>query len=317
MKFSISSNIILAFISVCLFASACKSDSSAGSDDELGKLEAAIVGDPSAENVKTYLEKAKDFITKNKEDKSAIKPVLQKASDISLKHNQPFSAISFLMPLIKDFPNDSGKNKNLLDLAKLMQTVKKDHVAISLYKSLQRSNQSFEDKALDQLASSFDGTAEAYVDTIMVNIFTDPNEFGLNKDNSLKFVDVAEAYALANPNSDQSAQYLYKAAEVSRSIRTFPKTLTIYDWMIESYPNYSKTPTVVFLKGFLLDNELKNLDLAKQTYETFIDRYPEHELASHVKFLIENIGKTDEEILELITKKDGVANTADSSNEKK
>ena len=141
----------------------------------------------------------------------------------------------------------------------------------------------------------------------MHSIFTNPNEFGLNKENSLKFVDVAEAYSFANPNSDQSAQYLYKAAEVSRSIRTFPKTLTIYDWMIKDYPNFEKTPTVVFLKGFLLDNELKNLDLAKKSYEMFIDRYPNHELASHVKFLIENLGKSDEEILDLITNKENPA----------
>jgi len=304
----------------------CKNDGSATVDDKLGSLESALIADPSADNVKAYIENAKTFIAENKENKATIKPVLQKAANISLEHNQPFSAISFLMPLIKDYPAGKNNSKNILELAKLMQKVKKNHVAITLYKSYLQNNNSTKDTALDQLVSTTSGSAEAYVDTIMVSIFEDPNEFGLNKDNALKFVDVAEAYALANPsklmdpkdpNSFQAAQYLYKAAEVSRSIRTFPKTLTIYDWLIDTYPKYEKTPTVVFLKGFLLDNELKNLDLAKQSYEVFIERYPEHELASHVKFLIENLGKSDEEILDLITKQNGgatVPTTIDTEN---
>jgi len=299
-----------AFISILSYS--CKSDVAVDKDNPLGQLESALIADPSAENIKAYLDNAKTYISENKKDKDLIKPVLEKASKVSLDHNQPFGAISFLMPLIKDYPSDPKNGQHVLDLAKLMQKVKKDHVAITLYKSYLKTPNVSKDASLDQLISKQSGTTEAYVDTIMVNIFTDPNEFGLNKDNSLKFVDVAEAYALANPNTDQAAQYLYKAAEVSRSIRTFPKTLTIYDWMISDYPNYSKTPTVVFLKGFLLDNELKNLDLAKQSYEVFIDRYPEHELASHVKFLIENLGKTDEEILNLITKQKNSVTDASS-----
>lgn len=302
MNISNSVNFFWIVVSISLLSFACKSDGSAHQDNPLGQLESALTADPSAENIKAYLDNAKTYISDNKDDKNLIKPALEKASKVSLDHNQPFSAISFLMPLIKDYQNDANNSKHILELAKLMQKVKKDHVAITLYKSYLKAPNVSKNTSLDQLASMETGTTEAYVDTIMVNIFKDPNEFGLNKENALKFVDVAEAYALANPNTDQAAQYLYKAAEVSRSIRTFPKTLTIYDWIINDYPEYSKTPTIVFLKGFLLDNELKNLDLAKQSYELFIDRYPEHELASHVKFLIENLGKTDEEILNLITK---------------
>lgn len=304
MKLAFLNNLLISGIALALIASACKSDSSANVSDKLGQLESALISDPSPENVKNYLEEAKSFVSSNKDKLSTIKPVLEKASSISIEHNQPFSAISFLMPLIKDYPNDPESAGHILELAKLMQTVKKEHVAVTLYKSyISNFAGASKDAGLDQLIASNTSSTEAFVDTIMVNIFTNPDEFGLNKDNALKFVDVAEAYAFANPNTDQSAQYLYKAAEVSRSIRTFPKTLTIYDWLIKDYPNYEKTPTVVFLKGFLLDNELKNLDLAKQSYEMFIARYPQHELASHVKFLIENLGKSDEEILDLITNK--------------
>jgi len=302
MNISISANFFWIGLFISVLSISCKNDSGS-KDDVLGQLESAIISDPSADNIKSYIEQAKTFISDNKDDKAAIKPVLKKAANISLKYNQPFSAISFLMPLIKDYPSDAENESYTLELAKLMQKVKKDHVAITLYKSYLNSPNPTQVAALDQLISNENGTTEAYVDTIMVSIFDNPNEFGLNKENSLKFVDVAEAYALANPELDSlSALYLYKAAEVSRSMRTFSKTLTIYDWMIDAYPNNQKTPTVVFLKGFLLDNELKNLDLAKQTYETFIERYPDHDLASHVKFLIENLGKSDEEILNLITK---------------
>lgn len=53
-----------------------------------------------------------------------------------------------------------------------------------------------------------------------------------------------------------------------------------------------------FLEAFTYDNELKEVDVARQLYEQFIDKFPKDELADDAKFLLKNLGKSDDEILQ-------------------
>ena len=126
---------------------------------------------------------------------------------------------------------------------------------------------------------------------------------GINKDAAMQYVDACEAYALAYPDNKNTADNLFKAAEVAKSIRTFPKSLSLYDWIIEKYPNYEKAPTALFLKGFIIENNIKDDKKAGEIYRQFLSQYPKHDLADDVEFLIENIGKSDQEILEMIEAK--------------
>ena len=59
----------------------------------------------------------------------------------------------------------------------------------------------------------------------------------------------------------------------------------------------------MFLKAYVLENNLNDIERARETYNAFLAKYPTHHLADDVNFLLENLGKSDDEILELITKK--------------
>ena len=96
---------------------------------------------------------------------------------------------------------------------------------------------------------------DGYILEIGEKIFENADETGVNKANSQYYVDACEAYALANPNSVASPEFLYKAAEIARTLRTFPKALSLYDSINNKYPQYERAPTVLFLKGFLLENQ--------------------------------------------------------------
>ena len=39
-----------------------------------------------------------------------------------------------------------------------------------------------------------------------------------------------------------------------------------------------------------------------RVYNTFLARYPDHQLRDDVQFLLDNVGKTDEEIMDMIEK---------------
>ena len=80
--------------------------------------------------------------------------------------------------------------------------------------------------------------------------------------------------------------------------------MSLFDWMIDRYPNYEKSSNALFLKAYLLDEEYDRKDEARVIYEEFLEKFPDHQLASSAKFLLENIGKSDAEIYEMITNKE-------------
>jgi len=67
--------------------------------------------------------------------------------------------------------------------------------------------------------------------------------------------------------------------------------------LYDGYRSYEKAPQALFLAGFIYENDLKNLDKAKDMYNTFMKKYPNDTLAASVKFSLENLGKPADEII--------------------
>lgn len=134
-------------------------------------------------------------------------------------------------------------------------------------------------------------------------IFDNPGTNGINQNSSHAYADACDMFAKTFPDANQSPDLLFKAAEVVKSLKDFPRSIAMYDKIINKYPNYEKASTSLFLKGFIIENNMKNDDKALEIYNEFLTKFPDHDLADDVQFLIENLGKTDEEILEMIEAK--------------
>ena len=270
-------------------------------EQKLVDLENAMNENPSRENVNQYLLALSTYVTDHKDDKQKSMEMLQKGVDIGNKHNQLSRSAGFLQALVRNYYDAEGTADNIWSLAEIMEKMRKTHVANVLYNGLATQ---FKDHSKASDAKTKYSSQFSNLDTFLVKnfnqVFEDVDKFGVNQKAALRYVDVAEAYALVNPKNPETPAKLYQASEIARSIRTFQKALNLYDWILDKYPDYEKTPTVMFLKGFVLENELKQLDIAKDVYDDFLLKYPEHDLASSVKFLLENLGKPDEEILEFI-----------------
>lgn len=81
------------------------------------------------------------------------------------------------------------------------------------------------------------------------------------------------------------------------------KAVDFYLKVYNNYPDSSETPKALFYAGFLLANELQMYDSAKVVYNKFVKVFPENELSQHVKYELENIGLTPDEILKNNKKK--------------
>lgn len=85
-------------------------------------------------------------------------------------------------------------------------------------------------------------------------------------------------------------------AQIENAVKYY---LQVYN----KYPDSTDTPKALFYVGFLLANELEMYDSAKVVYNKFLKVYPDNELSQHVKYEIENIGLTPDQILNKNQKK--------------
>lgn len=119
-----------------------------------------------------------------------------------------------------------------------------------------------------------------------------------------EFIQTCEAFVQANPKNEKSAEYLLKSGETARTMKNYTKGIALYDRILKEYPSHAKAPQALFLKGFTLDNDMNQQDQAKAIYEAFLSKYPDDEFADDTKFLLENLGKTDDEIIKSFEKKE-------------
>ncbi len=295
---------LLSFALLLLSFAAC-TDQGHPEIDEISTLLAEATSNPTKESLNGYFAKVTSFIQEHKDDEALINPIMQEAARFAGSQKQHAKAIAYLIPLLRNSTTDCKSDPSqVLSLARSMSALNKKHAAKVIYKNYKTQYADAPtDQALEALMTDEVITLKAYVDSTFQQVFSDPDQYGLNRAAALKYVDVVEAYALSAPCDKASPEYLYKASEIARSIRTLPKALSIYDWLLEDYPDYEKTPTVFFLKGFILENDVKDEEAARKIYNEFLEKYPRHEMADDVKFLLENMGRSDEEILEFLENK--------------
>ena len=99
------------------------------------------------------------------------------------------------------------------------------------------------------------------------------------------------------PNDSLSPKYLHKAAELALAIDMSKEAISTLDTLIKRYPDYKYLPDAIFFKGFIQENHLKDFAAAEKTYKDFLKRFPNHELAAQVVVIIENIGKSPDEMV--------------------
>lgn len=125
-------------------------------------------------------------------------------------------------------------------------------------------------------------------------------------ENKKGVIDAKEAATMINlyinyvdgyPEAEESAAYLFKAADVSINVFHSQKTIDLFDRILNEYPDFEKAPQALFLKAFTYENYLNELEKARTTYELFLNKYPDHSFANDAQVSLDNLGKSPEEII--------------------
>ena len=283
---------------------ACKNEPAPQAMNGLEKLYKDYEVEPNAARAEIYLDSLIQYIPSIVEDKAKALPFLTKGVEVSMAQGLLSSAPGFLLPLLRNYPRLENRKQHLLQLGDVMYAIRKRHASNIVYKKLtadypndaeiSKKKGLIEEEALNQ---------EDYLTYLFDQLTINADKTGINKSAALKYVDAVEAFALVAPNDESVSRHLYGAAEVARSLRTFPKAMSLYDWILETYPESEKAPNVLFIKGFILEQDYNRDEEARAVYEQFLAKYPAHQMAESAQFILNNLGKTDEEILAEIEKK--------------
>lgn len=72
---------------------------------------------------------------------------------------------------------------------------------------------------------------------------------------------------------------------------------SLFYLVFEKYPESDDAPLGLFMAGFIQANELGDYRKATATYNTFLNNYPDHDMAISAKQELDNMGLTPDEIL--------------------
>ena len=135
-----------------------------------------------------------------------------------------------------------------------------------------------------------------------------------NKTKGDSLLKMYEDFNTRFPADSLSPVYLFKAANLTLTEGDGNKSLILLDQFVRNFPDHPKVPVCLFLKAFVYENILKNMDLAKKNYLLYIEKYPDGDFVKDAQMAVKNLGKTPEQMImefEAMQKLDSVR-TADS-----
>jgi len=125
-----------------------------------------------------------------------------------------------------------------------------------------------------------------------------------NIENMAKEKDAYIAFADKYPDDERAPEFLFKAgqsmgaiASQTKDVKMHEEAITIFKRIQDNYPKHHYAEEALFLSGFVYENHLGNIEKAKATYQEFIEKYPESELAEDAQFAINNLGVSPEDII--------------------
>jgi outer membrane protein assembly factor BamD (BamD/ComL family) len=112
-----------------------------------------------------------------------------------------------------------------------------------------------------------------------------------------KIIDSYVSYADQFPEDTLSANYLFKAGDISSKINEIEQSIQLFARLLKTYPDNRNAPFAIFLQGFIYENQAGDAVKARPYYEEFLRKYPDHPIAGDVSFSLENLGKSPEELI--------------------
>ena len=113
-----------------------------------------------------------------------------------------------------------------------------------------------------------------------------------------KMIELYLAYADSNSSDTaRTADYLFKAAEVSMGIEEYWKAIQLFNRLKDTYPDHYLAREALFYQGFIFENHVQLLDYARKTYGEYLLKYPEGERAEDIRNMMAVMDRPIEDVV--------------------
>jgi outer membrane protein assembly factor BamD (BamD/ComL family) len=112
-----------------------------------------------------------------------------------------------------------------------------------------------------------------------------------------QLADMYIVYANQHPDDSTAPEFLFKAADINMNMSNPQVTIGLFTDIISKYPNFENISTIMFLKGFVYEDQLNDFVNAKKCYLEFLELYPESDFADDAAVSLKNLGKSPEELI--------------------
>ena len=108
-------------------------------------------------------------------------------------------------------------------------------------------------------------------------------------------------YAEENADEANAPEYLFKAVEISINTKQeAQQSIDLVNRLVTNYPEFDKDPVALFmLATFVYDEQMHDLDKARETYQQVVDNYPDSPFAADAAIAITQLGMTPEELIKM------------------
>lgn len=136
---------------------------------------------------------------------------------------------------------------------------------------------------------------KAHIQVLEKSLYEDT--VAMDREKATELMDAYAMYSSKHPDQESSADYMFKAGELAMGLNRSLDAIKYFSITYGRYTNYDKRPYALFLKAFVLENQVKDYEQATQAYKTFIEEYPDHPMYDDAKYSIQNMGKSPEELI--------------------
>lgn len=113
------------------------------------------------------------------------------------------------------------------------------------------------------------------------------------------------------PKDSLAPVFLFRGGDMCIGLKWKKQAIEFFERVRNEYPDFKRTPDALFLEAFVYEDQVKDLAKAGELYRLFIEKYPQHPYAKDAAALIENLGKSPEDLIKEFEAKS--ANAIDSA----
>lgn len=241
-----------------------------------------------------------EYIAQNGYKDSTSANYVLEAARISSSYFPPAQARQWYRTYLVEYPDRPGQSDLMAEYITVTEKMNQPELNDVLYKSFagrfpdDKRSANYTDKVKIK-----DIPADSLVRHIGLTMFNDTT-FRLDELDAVLYIEICQDLVMANPWLPNAPEYLHHAAETARTLRSVYKAIELYDWIIDKYPTSKRAATSLFLKAFTLDNDLHQYEEAGEYYKVFLERYPNDEFTESAQFLLDNLGKSEEELKKML-----------------